>query len=442
MNSDKLSSETLITLFTSIKNKEISGETSNLEFKKSFGHKNYSEYMRTMSAFANTTGGYLLFGINDGTQELVGLKDGSHAEFVNLDNADFANILRDQFNRDIQWERKLFTYDDMDFGVIYVFELENKPVISKKDYGKLKRSNIYYRYNGVSTVIEPGDLEDIIEKEKHRLVSELLNKIQLIGTLGVENTSIISLKGGEVLSSSESPANIIVDPEALEKIKFIQEGHFTETDGEPALVLKGVVKDIVPRNSIIVNTPSPTAILEYQIIEDFLRMKDVEKPIEYLKSICNTSTANYPIYYYLNMIDEPTEKVIDILQTLEVMGKSSTRRKLINRLSNNTTSYYRPILEKGEVADMKRDYLKNILSQTLEYPIKMGEKRKKLEYLLLSIQALKIKEIIEHKDFILSLLLKIYNSEILGSDKRDNARHEFRIAVCWIDEALYKSNDK
>ena len=171
-------------------------------------------------------------------------------------------------------------------------------------------------------------------------------------------------------------------------------------------------------------------------------MKDVEKPIEYLKSICNTSTANYPIYYYLAKIDEPTERVIDILQTLEVMGKSSTRGKLIKRLSNNTTSYYRPILENGEVADMKRDYLKNILSQTLEYPIKMGEKRKKLEYLLLSIQALKIKEIIENKDFILSLLLKIYKSEILGSDKRDNARHEFRIAVCWIDEALYKSNDK
>lgn len=442
MISDKLSSETLTTLFTSIKNKEFSGETNNLEFKEKYGHKNYSEYMRTMAAFANTSGGYLIFGIHDFTQELIGLRDWTHSEFKNLDNAELANLLRDQFNRDIRWERKLFTYDEMDFGVIYVFELTNKPVISRKDYGKLKRSNIYYRYNGVSTIIEPGDLEDIIEKEKHRLVSELLNKIQLIGNLGVENTSILSLKDGEILSSSESPANIIVDSEAIEKIKFIQEGHFTETDGEPTLILKGVVQNVIPSNPIIVNTTSPTAILEYQIIKDFLRMKDVEKPIEYLKSICNTSTANYPIYYYLNKIDEPTEKVIDILQTLEVMGKNSTRRKLINRLSNNTTLYYRPILEKGEVADMKRDYLKNILSQTLEYPIKMGEKRKKLEYLLLSIQALKIKEIIEHKDFILSLLLKIYNSEILGSDKRDNARHEFRIAVCWIDEALYKSNDK
>lgn len=441
MNSDKLSSETLTTLFTSIKNKEFSGETNNLEFKKSFGHKSYPEYMKTMAAFANTSGGYLFFGIHDSTQELLGLQGVAHSEFKNLDNAKLANFLRDQFNRDIRWGRKLFTYDQKEFGVVYVFELTNKPVISKKQYDILKKSEIYYRYNGVSTVIEPGDLEDIIEKEKHRLVSELLNKIQLIGNLGVENTSILSLKGGKILSSSESPANIIVDPEAIEKIKFIQEGHFTETDGEPTLILKGVVQNVIPSNSIIVNTPSPTAISIPEIVETFLKEDWVENPVEYLKSICRSPSSNYPIYFYVKYSDKTVEEIVNELNEIEIIGSTKILDEVISRLEKGKT-YYKPIRTAGKISASIREYQLRLLHQTISSSDVLDNRERKVKYILQAVQAINSGEIRKNKDYYLELLENIFRNVFSKENCDSQTKTEFRKAICWVDEALYKSNDK
>ena len=189
---------------------------------------------------------------------------------------------------------------------------------------------------------------------------------------------------------------------------------------------------------IIIKTPSPTAILLNQVIEDFLHEKNVENPIEYLKTICNTGTANYPIYYYLKSIGISTDNVIKELQDLGGLVRRKTRDELIKRLSPDSKSYHYQSNAKGDVADMRRSYRRKILSQTLKYPIRMGEKRKQLEYLLQAIRSIDQKEIVKNKEYILKLLNEIYNTDILSCQKNDAAKTEFRKALCWVDEALYK----
>ena len=47
-------------------------ESSTIEFKESFNFGNMPKYSKTMAAFANNKGGYILFGIKDSPRELIG----------------------------------------------------------------------------------------------------------------------------------------------------------------------------------------------------------------------------------------------------------------------------------------------------------------------------------------------------------------------------------
>ena len=325
----------------------------------------------------------------------------------------------------------------MTFGVIYVREAKSKPIISTKAKDTiLRKSAVYYRYNSESTEIEPGDLENLIETEKRNLLELFVKKIEFIAQTGVEVATFFNIDDGKLYTPS--PTNVIIDSDTLKDLKFIKEGEFTEKEGAPALVLKGTVENINVVDPIIIKTPSPTAILLNQVIEDFLHEKNVENPIEYLKTICNTGTANYPIYYYLKSIGISTDNVIKELQDLGGLVRRKTRDELIKRLSPDSKSYHYQSNAKGDVADMRRSYRRKILSQTLKYPIRMGEKRKQLEYLLQAIRSIDQKEIVKNKEYILKLLNEIYNTDILSCQKNDAAKTEFRKALCWVDEALYK----
>lgn len=65
----------------------LSGESKNVEYKKSRPEKSI-KYMKSVIAFANTTGGYLIFGIEDKTQEIIGIpKDIIFQEMDAITNA-------------------------------------------------------------------------------------------------------------------------------------------------------------------------------------------------------------------------------------------------------------------------------------------------------------------------------------------------------------------
>ena len=52
----------------------LSGESKNVEYKVSRPEKSI-KYMKTVIAFSNGTGGYLVFGIEDKTLEVVGIPE-------------------------------------------------------------------------------------------------------------------------------------------------------------------------------------------------------------------------------------------------------------------------------------------------------------------------------------------------------------------------------
>ena len=50
------------------------GENKNIEFKKELPDKS-NKYIKTVIAFANTSGGRIVFGVEDKTREIVGVDE-------------------------------------------------------------------------------------------------------------------------------------------------------------------------------------------------------------------------------------------------------------------------------------------------------------------------------------------------------------------------------
>ena len=94
----------------------ISRENSRLEFKESFNLGSADEYAKTAAAFANTQGGYIVFGMKDSPRQLVGLKT---ANFESFDPAKLSNALNERFSREIYWESHFTIQRGLKIGIFY-----------------------------------------------------------------------------------------------------------------------------------------------------------------------------------------------------------------------------------------------------------------------------------------------------------------------------------
>ena len=70
------------------------------------------------------------------------------------------------------------------------------------------------------------------------------------------------------------------------------------------------------------------------IIRAFLQDKDVDNPMEYLRSICSATTANYPFYYLLKQSKASTEDGAQVVMSTKARGQ--TKQKLLDRLAGRT----------------------------------------------------------------------------------------------------------
>jgi Putative DNA-binding domain len=242
----------------------ISRENSRLEFKESFNLGSADEYAKTAAAFANTQGGYIVFGVKDSPRQVVGLKTNN---FENFDSAKLANALNERFAPEIHWDTHVCNVRDVKIGIIYFSEATQKPVVCIRTGGCLQQGAIYYRYRGRSEAIRYSELRRILDDERARERNLWLKQLRKIGEVGMENIAILNLQSGEV---SGANGRFYVSEDLLPKLQFIREGHFVESQGAPALRLLGDLQ--ATEGPIIQSTVQvPTPIREQQIIRAFLR---------------------------------------------------------------------------------------------------------------------------------------------------------------------------
>ena len=211
-------------------------ETDQIECKRSINF-----VMKTIAAFANNKGGYFIFGVEDGTWEIIGIQE------KKLKSFDFNKLntkIRSTLGMEIKIDAQKKKIDGKTIAIFYVHKAHTRPVIMQSSGSDgIAIGQIYYRYIGEDRLISPIDLQKIINERIHEEADTVLKKhLNKILSVGIENAAIMNLATGEVEGKS---GNFFIDEEILTDLKFVKEGEFVETAGAPTLKLIGELKGTV-----------------------------------------------------------------------------------------------------------------------------------------------------------------------------------------------------
>jgi len=360
---EPLSIETLMNIFRTSPNdplRIINRESSTVEFKEAYHHNNMAQYFRTIAAFANRSGGYIIFGVKDSPRKLIGLDDKHLNEFESLKPEIFTQCLNDYFSPEIRWEHCTFEFKNMRFGVIYIYELNKKPCICKKNCdtknkkSSLKEGDIYYRYSGRSEQIHYTELAAIIDETRKKEAYQWFDLIKKVARIGVENSILLDLNTGKL---SNRGATIIIDEKIISKIAFIHQGKFVETDGTPTLRVIGELEGINTFKMMIPNEKNLIKAIETDdVINAFLDNIKIDAPLEYLKRACSDTSSYIPIYFILKQANMDLKVAIETVEKILSRNKS-IKKKIIERLKGKSIPKTNiPESNKSSIAAIKNEY--------------------------------------------------------------------------------------
>jgi len=206
-------------------------ETDQIECKKSVNF-----VMKTIAAFANNKGGYFLFGVENGSFNVLGLPDD---KFEKYDLNKLNQNVRDQLGIGLEIQTTTHLIDGKKVGIVHVGPAHTKPVIFIHNAGDVAQGHIYFRYPGEDRLISPVDLQRLLERRLQELSQTILSKhLANIMRFGIENAAVMNLSTGEIDGKAGS---FLIDETLLPKISFVKDGEFVERSGAPTLKLIGEV---------------------------------------------------------------------------------------------------------------------------------------------------------------------------------------------------------
>ena len=188
-------------------------ESNTLEYKENFNWANKIDYGRLFCSFANQRGGYVIFGVRDKPHKLIGLQND---RFSNKDPSQITQYLNDHFSPSIEWDSYEHEQNGKGFGLIYVAELKDKPVMCIKHDTHtsdiIREGEIYYRYSGQTKVIRATDLQRIINERIERERKSWQEMLTKMAKLHAEHAEIFDAERGMLEIKDKT---IIIDKSIL-----------------------------------------------------------------------------------------------------------------------------------------------------------------------------------------------------------------------------------
>lgn len=230
-------------------------ESARVEFKANFNQGNMENYGRTMASYANNSGGYIIFGVGDSPRIPAGFVK---EKFDNIKQEKISAFLLEHFAPEIIWELGCIAIFDKWFGFIYTAQAKEKPIVcTQASSDVLRAGDIYYRYRAQTKRIEYPELQRILEEVRLKERTLWMKHIERIAKIGPKNVAFIDMLNGDIQTSRLEGSKLLMDKSLLDELKknvaFIEEGKFSETDGQPTLkiigqiqAVDGVVADIEP----------------------------------------------------------------------------------------------------------------------------------------------------------------------------------------------------
>lgn len=397
-------------------------ESSSLEFKESFSWGGRAKYAKSIAAFANAKGGYLVFGVKNKPRELVGLKSDS---FDRLDEADMTQFLNEYLEPEVRIERRSYRVAGTDIGIIYVYEAETKPVICAKNSGEdLKEGEIYYRYRGASKRIRYTELRAILAKEAQRLHDRLLETIIRVGKIGVGNVVLFDTQAGQI----HAGGSVIVDRRLLDEVKFILEGKFHEIDGDPTLRLIG---DAVPAQ--VVTHQKAVALRASQMLNAFFGhgLPEGAQAQDVIEQLPYESSSFLPVFFFAREAGLTNEQAAGIVERSQATG--ATKGRVLSHLRSGFNCADKGTLQRGtsEHSDRRADLYELLAVGGLD-PERVTDADLKLALEAVTHLA---REQLEALEESVLLALEKWHERSLAA----GLRQQYGTAVCHVDEALFRA---
>lgn len=171
------------------------------------------------------------------------------------------------------------------------------------------------------------------------------------------------------------------------------------------------------------------AIEPSDIVKSFLQDIKVEEPMEYVRTICSASTANYPVYYLLQQDKVTIEEAIEIVE--KTTSRLVAKKNLLERLQGKRIlKGMKPTLN-TDASIIKRKYREQWIGEKLE------PEEEIINYVLAAFLSLDDTDIIAHQKYIKRQLLSIYNKYY--ETAKSTVATDIRKSICRVDEVLCAS---
>lgn len=426
-----------------------SRENSRLEFKATFNLGSAAKYLKTMAAFSNARGGYLVFGVTDSPRVATGL---NRAKFEGVDPVRLTALLNSNLNPEVAWESGVITVHGVDLGFIYAHEAPRKPIIASSNLGDgLKEGEIYYRYRGQSRTIAFPELRQIIDDRLEQEREAWRRHFERIASIGPTNVGILDSVGGLIHGRGGS---YLVDPALLDRLSFIREGSFDEVDGAPALKVIGSVQ---PAGEVQPAVAVPMAIHFDEIVNSFLGERGMT-PNEgraFLEQAFRQDSYYQPLHFLRRKAGMSVEEAQGLLD--EVHIPEGRKRKFAARLDGTervsplaaVTDPLPPCCERGDLGAAVESSggsamdVRSLITRALsEDPVVVLDGLDEVEprRVLEAMTCVAPQEVRRHEHVFRSILSNYFLDQFYEWPSTD--RTYFRKAMTHLDEVLYDGPDE
>ncbi|PJJ82060.1 putative DNA-binding protein [Salinibacterium amurskyense] len=414
----------------------LTRESATKEFKETFMWGSIGLYARTMAAFANSRGGYILFGIEDKPRVAVGLTGKSKINFDDLDQAKLTESLNQLFSPEIHWTLGLIELaGGLTLGAIYTFESDDKPLVATKNYqqqnAKILEGDILYRYNSRSQRIKFPELKRLLDDAKLREQRAMMSHIETLVRAGASNAAVLDFS--ENILKGPNGQTVLIDEGLLDQISFIKEGEFDEVAGAPTLKLVG---DLQPATAITLgeNRIVRTALSSDDVLGDFLIRQNVGNPEQYIRQAAAGTTGYLPVQFYRVLARLSHDELYAYVA--EVATRSPAKKRLLERLSTASDMKVSPPLADSphpSTVERRRFYDQLVTGGAGEIEIVTASEA---QHFLVSIKSLEDEQIHADVGGVLELMKMCFDVYYATDSKVADA---LRRASCRVDSAMFGS---
>lgn len=409
-------------------------ETSNIDFKEALEEKKPKSWLKSVSAFANTKGGVILFGINDSTHEIVGISDIKHvAEKI-------TELINDRINPLPRYEINTFIEEGKDVLELKIGDGPSTPYYYLGD----GRKEAYIRSGNQSIIAPEHMLNNLIIKGKNLTFDALTTKYKIsdfsftllsatmkerTGNSFDESKDFLSLKLANKEGNLTNAGVLLSDQGDLKQSKIVctkwrglSKGIITE-DAEDDKEYTGSIISLLENAILFIKNNSKKS---WKIVG----MDRIEQE-DYPETACREAIVNaiihrdYQIFgseIHVDMFDDRLEITSpggmfdgSLVQNLEIKNIPSMRRNIIiadvfSRLHymERRGSGLSRIIESYNNFEKKPKFISDSLSFTVIFPNKGYNKEKIVEQ--------ENKNVISDEElFLLRLYKSMENAQIRNS---------------------------